>query len=260
MAELLELKKLTTGYPSHPLSSRLDMTFRPRELTAVIGPNGCGKTTLLRTIAALLPKVSGDILIEGKSISLFSRRELARVVSYLPQSRQIPDITAEILVSHGRFPHLGFSRKLTADDRQAVEEAISMAGISHLRGKRLPEMSGGERQQVYLAMTVAQQAKIVLLDEPGTYLDTAHRFEAISMAREMAAKGACVIMTIHELGEAMELADRICLMDMKGAVAWDGDAEGLYLSGLLDEVFGIEARSAEIEGKTVYVFLPKGGK
>lgn len=257
MAELLELKKLTTGYQGRPLSRELDMTFSSGQLTAVIGPNGCGKTTLLKTIASLLPKVSGDILIEGKSASLLSRRELARVVSYLPQSSQIPDITAEALVSHGRFPHLGFSRKLTPADKEAVENAIRMAGIGHLRSKRLPEMSGGERQQVYLAMTVAQQAKIVLLDEPGTYLDAAHRFEAIGMAREMAALGACVIMTIHELSEAMEFASRLCLMDKKGAVAWDGDAEGLYASGLIDEIFGIETRLARAGDKKAYIFLPK---
>ncbi len=257
MAELLKLKKLSTGYPSHPLSRELDMTFRSGELTAVIGPNGCGKTTLLKTIASLLPKASGEILIDGKSSSLFSHRELARVVSYLPQSRQIPDITAETLVSHGRFPHLGFSRKLTSYDRSVVEEAIKTAGISHLRHKRLPEMSGGERQQVYLAMTAAQQAKIVLLDEPGTYLDTSHRFEAISMAREMANQGACVIMTMHELGEAMEFSSRLCLMDKKGDMVWDGGAEGLYQSKLIDRVFGVETRRADAEGKQVYVFFPK---
>ena len=165
---MIELRHLQTGFEGRVLSKNIDLRLEKGKMLTLIGPNGCGKTTLLRTLSGALPPLGGEVLLEGRPLHSYRRKELARKAAYLPQVREVPEITAEALVSHGRFPHLGFSRKMTARDRAAVEEAIALTGIEPLRHKNLKALSGGERQRVYLAMAIAQETDLVLLDEPGT--------------------------------------------------------------------------------------------
>ena len=145
---MVECKNLTTGYGKEQISSVIDLQVEQGELFTLIGPNGCGKTTLLKTMAGLLPPLNGEVLIDGRSLAAFSPKELARKRAYLPQLRDVPDITVEALVGHGRFPYLGFSRQMTGQDKARLEEAMELTGVAQWRRKRVGQLSGGQPQLI----------------------------------------------------------------------------------------------------------------
>lgn len=254
---MIEIKDLQTGFSAKTVSRSLSLKIESGSFVCLIGPNGCGKTTLLRTIAGLLPAKKGDIFINGKSLCQYSSKELARNIAYLPQVREIPDITVDTLVSHGRFPYLGFSRKLGRTDHEKIKDALELSNAGRFAEKRLKELSGGERQQAYLAMTIAQDTPILLLDEPGTYLDISNRFSVMETALKLNRKGITVLMTLHDLSEAMWFSPMVCLMDTCGSLRFSGTPQALYDSGLLQEIFDVSVAKTDFK-KSYYVFLPKG--
>ena len=168
---MIELKNLRAGYPGRPVLEGISLDFRPGEVLAVIGPNGCGKSTLLRTANGLLPRTGGDVLLDGVPLERLSARETAQKIAYLPQSRTTPNITAGRMVLHGRFPYLSYPRRYRQEDHEMVKRALAWVGASDLASRPLAELSGGQRQKVYLAMALAQDTETVLMDEPTTYLD-----------------------------------------------------------------------------------------
>ncbi len=254
---MIEIKDLQTGFSAKTVSRSLSLKIESGSFVCLIGPNGCGKTTLLRTIAGLLPAKKGDIFINGRSLRQYSSKELARNIAYLPQVREIPDITVDTLVSHGRFPYLGFSRKLGRTDHEKIKDALELSNAGRFAEKRLKELSGGERQQAYLAMTIAQDTPILLLDEPGTYLDISNRFSVMETALKLNRKGITVLMTLHDLSEAMWFSPMVCLMDTCGSLRFSGTPQALYDSGLLQEIFDVSVAKTDFK-KSYYVFLPKG--
>ena len=168
---ILSLEHLTGGYRGEAVVKDFTLDLRRGELTAILGPNGCGKSTLLRLCARLMEPISGEIRLEGRPVQTIPRRELARMVSVLPQGRPVSAIPVESLVAHGRFPYLGWPRRMSRSDREKVEEALILAGVAEYRHRSVAELSGGQRQKVYFAMALAQDTPLVLLDEPATYLD-----------------------------------------------------------------------------------------
>lgn len=255
---MIKCENLSTGYPGTTVSAGVDLTVREGELLTLIGPNGCGKTTLLKTMAGLLSPKEGTVALAGRRVSGGAERELARLRAYLPQVREVPDLTAAALVAHGRFPYLGFSRKLAAQDRKQVDRAMELTGVAPWRDRRLKELSGGQRQRVYLALSVAQETPLLLWDEATTYLDVSNRLSIMELARALNRAGKTIVMTLHDLSDALTVSDRVCLMDGAGAVRVTAPPEEVFASGQIDQVFGVRSERVALQnGGVSYVFTSR---
>ena len=241
---MIELKDLRAGYPGRPVLEDICLDFRPGQVLAVLGPNGCGKSTLLRAACGLLPKTGGAVLLDGVPLERRSPRETARSVAYLPQSRAVPNITAGRMVLHGRFPYLSYPRRYRREDHEMVRRALEWVGAGELSDRLLPQLSGGQRQKVYLAMALAQNTPTVLMDEPTTYLDVGCQLEVMALARRLAEEGRAVVMVLHDLTLALRYAHRAALLQA-GKILRTGTPEELYGSRALEEVMGVSLGRVE---------------
>ena len=241
---MIELNDLSVGYHGQPLLEHVCLDFPQGCVTVLLGPNGCGKSTLLRTALGLNPKSGGEVLMDGAPLGSLSPRERALKAAYLSQSRPTPNITARKMVLHGRFPHLSYPRHYRKEDYAAVERALDWADARDVADLRMGELSGGQRQKIYLAMALAQEAPSILMDEPTTFLDVGHQLEVMSVARRLADRGRAVVMVLHDLCLAMRGADEIALLS-QGRLAAHGTAAEVYASGQLDRVFGVALRRVE---------------
>ena len=241
---MIQLRNLRAGYPGRPVLEKIDLDFRPGEVLAILGPNGCGKSTLLRTANGLLPKTGGEILLDGRSIERLSAKEIAQKVAYLPQSRSTPNITAGRMVLHGRFPYLSYPRRYRREDHEMVKQALEWVGAAELALRPLPELSGGQRQKVYLAMALAQDTSTILMDEPTTYLDVSCQLEVMALARRLAEEGRAVVMVLHDLTLALRYAHRGALL-CEGGICQVGTVEELYAGTELEQTFGVRLGRVE---------------
>jgi iron complex transport system ATP-binding protein len=211
----LEVRGLSCGYTAdEPLFAELELSLSAGEALAVVGPNGAGKTTLLRTLAGLLPPLAGTVRVEGTELSRLRHHERARLVGVLSQE-DLGDgtLTVRELVELGRTPYLGPWGRLGADDHAAVDRALSACHLEALVHRRLDRTSGGERQRARIAMTVAQQTALVLLDEPVNHLDLKRRFEFYELLTELRReRGLATVMVLHDLTEAYREADRVLVL------------------------------------------------
>lgn len=235
---MIELKDLRAGYPGRPVLEDITLDFRPGEVLAILGPNGCGKSTLLRTSNGLLAKSGGEALVDGVPLERLSAKEVAQKVAYLPQSRSVPSITAGRMILHGRFPYLSYPRHYSQKDHEMVQRALAWAGASELASRPLPELSGGQRQKVYLAMALAQDTSTILMDEPTTYLDVGCQLEVMALARRLAEEGRAVVMVLHDLTLALRYAHRAALL-WDGRICQLGTPEELFKGRALEEVMGV---------------------
>lgn len=254
---MIELRVLQAGYHHRTVLRGIDLAFHPGEVLVLIGPNGSGKSTLLRTVLGLVPCTAGEVLLDGVPLRRLSPRQVAQQVSFLSQSRPVPNITARRMVLHGRFPHLAYPRHYRAEDRRIVDEALAAADAANLADRPLPELSGGQRQKVYLAMAIAQQTPTVLMDEPTTFLDIAHQLGVMELAHRLARSGKAVVLVLHDLPLALAGADRLAVLD-DGRLVATGTPETIYDSGVLEHVFHIrQGRAATPDGWHYYCELPK---
>ena len=247
---MLAFDRLRAGYSGIEKLHDLSFELSEGKLTAIIGPNGCGKSTLLKCAAKLMEPMGGAILLDGNPLSEYDERERARRVSYMPQSRLVPDTSVRHLVSHGRYPYMGWGRGLNREDREIIDEALRRTGLASYAQRGVRELSGGERQRAYLAMMLAQQAKLMLLDEPTTYLDLSNQFALMKLLRGLCAEGRGVAVVMHDLALALESADEVLLM-RDGALAAAGSPEAVYKSGAIEAVFNVRIRRAA-DGKYVF--------
>ena len=255
---MLEIQNLSAGYPGHPVLQNVSLSIPAGKVTVIAGPNGCGKSTLLKALAGILPH-SGTVSLDSRELSCLPSRELAQTMAFLPQNRPVPEITAERLVLHGRFPYLRYPRRYREEDRQIAREAMARMGISHLAQRNLPTLSGGQRQKVYIAMALAQNTPVILLDEPTAFLDISHQLQLMHHIRQLAAEGKTVVAVLHDLTMALEQADHLILME-NGTITTHGTPEAVFQTGLLSQTFQIPIRRTQTpDGWKYYYLSPEEG-
>ena len=247
---MIELKSISAGYGKSLVLDGVNASLEKGKLTCIIGENGCGKSTLLKSIIGILQVTSGEITVDGDNISALGRGEIAKRIAYLAQSKSTPDMTVGQMVLHGRFPYLTYPRRYREEDRIAAKMAMESVGISHLADKPLGELSGGMRQNAYIAMALAQDTDYILLDEPTTYLDVAHRLDLMRLLRRLADGGKGLVMVMHDLPLALDFSDSIIIVRNGGVAAHASPAE-ICSSPLIREIFGVEIEKTE-NGKFYY--------
>ena len=238
----LAAEDLTLGYEGRVVVRELGLTVPPGRVTAIVGPNACGKSTLLRGLARLLAPESGRVLLDGEDVRTLGTRRVAQVLGLLPQSPVAPEgITVADLVGRGRYPHQGWLRRWTSTDDLAVAEAMEATGVTDLAARPLSELSGGQRQRVWIAMALAQRTDLLLLDEPTTYLDIAHQVEVMDLLAELNAdRGTTVVMVLHDLNQAVRYADHLVAM-RAGEIVAAGAPGDVVTADLVERVFGLRS-------------------
>ncbi|CAM3748413.1 ABC transporter ATP-binding protein [Isoptericola cucumis] len=234
---------VSLGYDGRKVIEGLDLELPAGKVTAIVGPNACGKSTLLRGLARLHPLDGGRVTLGDHDVSALSRKELARSVAVLPQSSIAPDgVRVADLVARGRYPHQGWFGRHTSDDDAVVARALEATSTTELADRPVAELSGGQRQRVWIAMVLAQETDIVLLDEPTTFLDVAHQVELLDLLAELNhTRGTTVVMVLHELNLAARYADHLVVMSAGRIVAL-GDPASVLTEDAVRDAFGLEAR------------------
>ncbi len=253
---MIKIKNLSFAYNKEKIINNINLEFYPKELCCILGANGCGKTTFLKLLNRLIEPDNGDIFIDNVCISEFKRKDLAKKIAYLPQIMNSPSISVYELVSHGRFPYMGFSRSLNSYDKEIIENALIATKIQDLRHKNIRTLSGGERRRVYIAMLLAQDAKYLLLDEPTTYLDIFHSFEIMNLLSELKKLDKTLIIVTHDISSALKHSDRIAVFD-NGTVNFFGTPDNLLDTDCLQKIFNIECVKVGIDDDFEYICKPK---
>ncbi|MFT4259604.1 ABC transporter ATP-binding protein [Microbacterium sp.] len=242
-APALQTQSVTLSYDSRRVAEDLSVQVPHGAVTAIIGPNACGKSTLLRALSRLLTPQTGSVLLHDADIRGFAPKDLARRLGLLPQSSVAPfGITVADLVGRGRFPHQRMLQQWSLDDEAAVQQALAATGVSALADRPVEELSGGQRQRVWIAMLLAQNTPVMLLDEPTTYLDIAHQLDVLELCRRLnREEGRTMVLVLHDLNQAARYADHLIVLK-DGALIAAGDPSTVLTEELVREVFELTAR------------------
>ena len=239
---VLEGRALRLGYAGGAdVVSGLNLAIETGSFTVIVGPNACGKSTLLRSLSKVLPPRSGTVLLDGKAITAMRPKAFAREVGFLAQSSIAPDgITVHELVSRGRYPYQSVLHQWSDEDDEQVSAAMARTQVDALAQRRVSELSGGQRQRVWIAMALAQQTRVLLLDEPTTYLDLSHQIEVLELCRELnQVLGTTVVAVLHDLNQACRYADRIVAM-RAGDILVQGPPVEVMTADTVEAIFGLE--------------------
>lgn len=256
----LEGTGLSLGYGDRIVAEGLDLPIPPGKVTALVGPNACGKSTALRALARLLKPAAGAVHLDGENIAGMSAREFALRLALLPQTPSAPDgITVRDLVARGRTPHQRWWRQWSSSDETAVDAALTATGCADLAHRSIDELSGGQRQRVWIAMALAQDTPVLLLDEPTTYLDLAHQIDVLELIADLnRSEGRTVVMVLHELNLACRYADHLIAM-RDGRVIAAGPPSEVVTPQLVEEVFDLRAMVIECPVAGTPLVIPAGG-
>lgn len=245
------LKAINVGvrYGSHRALDAFSLGFSQGEIVALIGPNGSGKSTALHALAGLTRPDEGEVVLDGREMRAWKRRNLAKRLSFLPQAPYAPDdMSVEELVRQGRFAHVGLFQSFRSEDREAVEWALESTGLENLADRGLKALSGGERQRAWIAAALAQESGILILDEPTSFLDIGHQVEILELISRLSRKRrVTVIIAIHDLNHAMAIADRIALLSA-GRLVFEGSPTALSGTGLLEKTFKVQGEFIRSSG------------
>lgn len=237
----LEARSLGLAYGPQRVIDELDLRIPEQRITALIGPNGCGKSTLLRGLGRLMKPREGGVYLDGKSIASLPPRRVARRMGILPQGPAAPEgLTVRELVAHGRYPHQGILRQWSDADEEASARALEITGLRELADRPLDTLSGGQRQRGWIAMVLAQETGLLLLDEPTTFLDLAHQMEILDLIAHLnQTEARTVVMVLHDINHAGRYAHHIIAM-REGAVVAQGSPEEVITTSMIERVFGVQ--------------------
>ncbi|WP_225845856.1 ABC transporter ATP-binding protein [Streptomyces sp. HPF1205] len=242
----LRAQDVTLAYGNRVVAEGLGVEIPDGSFTVVVGPNACGKSTLLRALARLLKPRQGQVLLDGAAIGSLPAKAVARTLGLLPQSSVAPEgITVAGLVARGRYPHQGLLRQWSRQDERIVAESMAATGVAALAGRHVDELSGGQRQRVWIAMALAQQTPLLLLDEPTTYLDIQHQMDVLDLCAELnERRGVTLVAVLHDLNQAARYATHLIAM-RDGRIEAQGAPADVLTAGLVERVFGVRCRIIE---------------
>ncbi|MBQ8618080.1 MAG: ABC transporter ATP-binding protein [Clostridia bacterium] len=251
---MIELRGISFAYPGQEKAlCDVSVRFPAGKVTTILGPNGSGKSTLMKTACRLLNPSCGQVMLDGRDIAGMKPRELARHMARLGQSNQPPAVTVRDLVSYGRYPHQGCMKALSREDEICIDRALEQVKLEAYQDRTVHALSGGQQQRAYIAMALAQDAKVLFLDEPTSSLDISVRFEIMDLIRQLNSAGKTIVMVLHDLELALQYSDHLILLD-QGKVICTGSPQELIACGMLDRVFDIKTRVIEQQGSTIFHF------
>ncbi|MBN8637512.1 MAG: ABC transporter ATP-binding protein [Anaerolineae bacterium] len=239
---MLQVDNLSLSYDggTHVIHD-LNLTLNRGSITALVGPNGCGKSTLLRGLSRLLKPAHGAVYLDGQNVHAMKAKDLARQLGILPQAPTAPDgLTVHELVAQGRYPHQSWLKQWSAEDEEIVAHALDQTNLTLFADRAVDTLSGGQRQRAWIAMALAQQTDVLLLDEPTTYLDLAHQIDVLDLLAELNEEGRTIIMVLHDLNQAARYADTIIAL-RGGQIIAQGAPDKVIVPETILQVFGLEA-------------------
>jgi iron complex transport system ATP-binding protein len=238
----LRADQLSLAYDGVSIIEQLNFEAPAGCITALVGPNGCGKSTLLRGLARLLKPKGGMVYLDGKAIHALPTKQVAQQIGLLPQSPVAPaGLTVYELVAQGRYPHQSWFQQWSAEDARCMQEALAITNLVQMADRPLDTLSGGQRQRAWIAMALAQETEILLLDEPTTFLDLAYQLEVLDLLQDLNERGRTIIMVLHDLNQACRYADHIVAM-RNGAIMAQGAPQEVMTPELIKEVFQLNCQ------------------
>lgn len=249
---MIQFSNVSYSYGKNRVLENVTMSVRPHTVTALIGRNGCGKSTLVSCISGQLNYL-GKITVGGREVKSMTEIERSRMISVLPQILNTPDVSVRKLVSFGRYPYLGWQKKLDEENWEMVDHAIADTNLTLMADQSVCSLSGGERQRAYFAMMLANDSRILIMDEPTTYMDIDHQRQLLEFSAELKRRKKTVMIVIHDISAALEFADSIAIIN-NGKIVFHGDRDSCIESFVLENIFGRKQVVFEKDGRK-YVFF-----